>query len=143
VVVGNIALFAVRPANHWPLLESAETLQVASLIPIALILYRRSRRGPASRLVLAVGLGAMALGIAIDIGFVSGLVTYGAGAIGGALFYAVEVVTLAWLLAANVVAWRDGGLSGRLAGLGVATALMATLLYPAWAVLVARATKGA
>ena len=35
-IAGNVALFAVHPAaRHWPMLETVEALQVASLVPVA------------------------------------------------------------------------------------------------------------
>jgi len=58
-VVGNIALFALRPAEHWPVLETIEGLQTASLIPIALLLHRINRRSRKSAVVTVVGTLAM------------------------------------------------------------------------------------
>ena len=141
MAVGNVALYAVRPPNHWPLLESAEALQIASLVPIALLLHRVNRRSPASRAVTAVGIIAMAGTMAIDLGFVTGVATFGVGLLGGPVFVVAYLVVLIWLLAANSLAWRAETLPRGLAGLGVATALTATLLYPAWAIWLARAVR--
>jgi hypothetical protein len=47
--LGNVALFALRPAEHWPVLETIEGLQTASLIPIARLLHR-STAAPAKAL---------------------------------------------------------------------------------------------
>jgi hypothetical protein len=138
---GNVALFAVHPARHWPLLETVETLQVASLIPVALVLHALNRRSALSLPVTALGIAAMLAGVAIDIGFVTELVTYGKGVIGGPGFYIYEVLVLVWLLAANVLAWRADTLPRGLALLGMATAGTATLLYPLWAIWLLRVLR--
>ena len=140
-IAGNVVLFSVRPAHHWALLETLETLQVASLVPIALLFYKLNRRSTTNVLISAIGLGAMLTGTLIDLGFVTGAVTYGQGLIGGPGFYAFELTVILWLLAANALAWRIGSLPRRLAQLGVATAVTATLLYPVWAVKLARALE--
>ena len=49
--VGNIALFALRSAEHWPVSETVEGLQAASLIPIALLMHRINRRSRQSAVV--------------------------------------------------------------------------------------------
>jgi hypothetical protein len=141
MAVGNIALYAVRPAGHWPLLESAETLQMASLIPIALLLHGVNRRSAASRAITGAGIIAMAVIVAIDLGFVTGVVTFGVGLLGGPVFIVGYVVVLVWLLAANTLAWRAETLPRGLAMLGVAAAMTATLLYPAWAIWLAKAVR--
>jgi len=135
---GNVALFAVHPARHWPLLETVETLQVASLIPVTLILHALNRRWALSLPVTALGIAAMLAGVAIDIGFVTELVTYGKGFLGGPGFDIYEGLVLLWLLAANVLDWRAGTLPRGLALLGMATAGTATLLYPLWGIWLAR-----
>src|SRR5574340_367689 len=83
MAAGNVALYAVRPTGHWPLLESVEALQVASLIPIALLLERVSGGSAAGRLVTAIGIAALLVALAIDAGFVTGLVAFGIGPLGG------------------------------------------------------------
>ena len=133
MIAGNVALYAVHPARHWPVLESVETLQVASLIPVALLLHQLNRRTTLSRLITTISLGAMVAGVAIDLGFVTERLTFGQGPIGGPGFYIVWVVVLGWLLAANAVAWRQRTLPRGVAALGMATAATATLLYPVWA----------
>ena len=142
MAVGNVALFSARPPGHWPLLESVETLQIASLIPIALLLDRVNGGSPASRLVTAAGIVATLVAVAIDIGFVTGLVTFGDGLLGGPIFALDYLVVLAWLSAANALVWRARTLPRGLALLGMATAITATLLYPAWAVWLAHEGRG-
>ena len=83
VISGNIVLYIMRPARHWPVLVSVETLQVASLIPIALLLHRLNRKSRLSLPVTMVGVLAMLAGAAIDIGFATELAAYGNGFIGG------------------------------------------------------------
>ena len=133
MAAGNIALFTVHPARHWPVLETVEALQVASLIPVALALHQLNERGTLSRLITAIGVGAMVAAVAIDIGFVTELVAFSKGPIGGAGFYIVELVVFGWLFSANAVAWRRRSLPRNVAALGMATAVTATLLYPLWA----------
>src|SRR5215217_901892 len=55
VALGNVALFAVSPADHWPVLETIEGLQTASLIPIALVLHGINHRSRQSALVTVCG----------------------------------------------------------------------------------------
>jgi hypothetical protein len=141
MAVGNVALYAVRPTGHWPLLEGVETLQMASLVPIALLLDRVNGGSPASHLVTAIGIAAMLVAIAIDVGFLTGLVAFGVGPVGGPLFVVDYLVVLAWLLAANALAWRAETLRRALALLGMATAITATLLYPLWAIWLAHAIR--
>jgi hypothetical protein len=133
MIAGNVALYAVHPARHWPMLESVETLQVASLIPVALILHQLNRRITLSRLITTIGIGAMVAGVAIDLGFVTERLAFGQGPIGGPGFIIVWVVLLGWLLGVNAVAWRRRTLPRGVAALGMATAATATLLYPVWA----------
>ena len=142
MAAGNVVLYSVRPTGHWPALESVETVQMASLIPIALLLDRMNGGSVASRLVTAVGIAAMLVAVAIDIGFVTGLVAFGVGPVGGPLFVVDYLIVLAWLFAANALAARSGTLRRGLALLGMATAVTATLLYPAWAVWLAREVRG-
>ena len=143
MAAGNVALYAVRPAGHWPLLESVEALQMASLIPIALLLDRVNGRSKASGLVTTVGIVAMLVSVAIDLGFVTGHVAFGVGPIGGPLFVLDYLLVLAWLFAANALAWRAGTLPRGLVLLGVGTALTATLLYSAWAIWLGREVRPA
>lgn len=138
MIAGNVALYAVHPARHWPVLESVETLQVASLIPVALLLHQLNRRTPLSRLITTVSIGAMVAGVAMDLGFVTERLTFGQGPIGGPGFFIVWVVVLVWLLGANAVAWRRRTLPRGVAALGMATAATATLLYPVWALRLQR-----
>src|SRR5260221_11401711 len=133
MIAGNVALYAVHPARHWPVLESVETLQVASLIPVALILHQLNRRTMLSRLITTISIGAMVAGVAIDLGFVTERLTFGQGPIGGPVFFIVWVVVLGWLLGANAVAWRQRTLPRGVAALGMATAGTGTLLYQVWA----------
>jgi hypothetical protein len=144
MAAGNIALFAVHPAKHWPVLETVETLQVASLIPVALVLHRLNQRALVSRIITTIGIGAMAAAVAIDIGFVTELVAFSKGPIGGPGFYIVELVVFGWLFGANAVAWRRRSLPRSVVALGMATAATATLLYPVWAFRLLRvlATSG-
>ena len=81
VAIGNIALFALRPAEHWPVLETIEGLQTASLIPIALLLHRINRRSGQSAVVTVVGTLAMLLGAVLSFAFASELLTFGPGMI--------------------------------------------------------------
>jgi hypothetical protein len=136
---GNIALFTVRPASHWPVLETVETLQVASLIPVALILHRLNQRTTLSRLITTIGIAAMVAAVAIDLGFVTELLAFSKGLIGGPIFYVVELAVFGWLFGANAIAWRRRSLPRSVAALGIATAATATLLYPLWALGLLRA----
>lgn len=138
MAAGNIALFAVHPAKHWPVLESVETVQVASFIPVALVLHQLNRRVMLSRIITTIGISAMVAAVAIDIGFVTELVAFSKGPIGGLGFYIVELVVFGWLFGANMVAWRRRGLPRSVAALGMATAATATLLYPVWALRLLR-----
>jgi hypothetical protein len=81
VAVGNIALFALRPAEHWPVLETIEGLQTASLIPIALLLHRINRRSRKSAVVTVVGTLTVLLDVVISFAFASELLTFGTGMI--------------------------------------------------------------
>jgi hypothetical protein len=137
VAVGNIALFALHPPKHWPVLETVEGLQTASLIPIALLLHRVNRRSRTSAVITVAGILAMLLGVAISFAFASELLTFGTGMIsvfGGTL---ALVGILIWLFTTNVLAWRGGTLPRNLALLGMATAITFTLLYPVWALWLA------
>jgi hypothetical protein len=80
----------------------------------------------------------MLAGTLVAIGFATGAVTFGEGAIGGPVFVVGYVLLLIWLVAANLVAWRLESLPRRLAGIGMAAGLTVTLLYPVWAVGLAR-----
>lgn len=139
MAVGNSALFAVRPANHWPVLEAIEAWQVASLIPVALLLHRVNRRSRASRVVTLVGIAAMIVAVAIDVGFVTGMIAFGVGPVGGPIFIADFLAVLVWLAGANALAWQGATLPRGTALTGILTAITATLLYPAWASQLARA----
>lgn len=136
---GNIALFATRPAGHWPMLETIEALQASSLIPVALILHRLNRRAPLSLLFTTLGIAAMAALAAIGVGFATELVAFSKGPIGGIGYYLSWLVMLAWLFSANAVAWRRRTLPRSVAALGMVTAVTGTLLYPIWALQLLRA----
>jgi hypothetical protein len=138
VLAGNIVLYVVRPAGHWPALETIEAVQSASLIPVAIFLHRRNRGSWWSGPVTTLGVGAMLAGTAVAIGFATGAVAFGEGAIGGPGFFAGFILLLIWLVAANLLAWRLGSLPRRLAVIGMAAGLTAMLLYPLWAVGLAR-----
>jgi len=138
MVVGNVALYSVRPAGHWPALECVEALQVASLLPVALLLDRLHPLTPAMRFVIVIGLIAIAVGFFIDLGFAVGLLRFGEGLLGGPAYIGGWVLLLAWLLAANLVSLRDGAVPRSLALLGIGAALTATLLYPWWRIRLAR-----
>lgn len=138
MAAGNIVLFAVHPARHWPVLETVEALQVASLIPVALVLHRLNQQTALSRLITAIGMGAMVAAVAIDLGFVTELLAFSKGLIGGPIFYIVELVVFGWLLGANAVAWHRRSLPRGVAALGMAAAVTATLLYPVWALALLR-----
>ena len=133
---GNIPLFIVRPARHWPALESVETLYVASLIPIALLLHRLNRESAFSAPLTIVGVLGMIGAAAISVGFVTELAAFGKGFIGGPAYLICEVTVILWLPGANVVAWRTGKLPGIMVPL-------AFFLYPVWAVVLARRLKRA
>jgi hypothetical protein len=141
MAAGNVALYAVLPEGHWPLLESIETVQMASLIPIALLLDKVNGGCPASRVVTVVGIAAMLVTVAIDIGFITTLIAFGVGPVGGPLFVVGYLLVLAWLFAANALAWRAQTLPQGLARLGMATAITATLPYPAWGVWLAHQVR--
>jgi hypothetical protein len=119
-------------------LEAVETLQTATLIPVALVLHRLNQRTTLSRIITAIGISALVALVAIDIGFVTELVAFSKGPIGGPTFYASWLVMLGWLLGANAVAWRRRSLPRSVAALGMATAATATLLYPIWALRLLR-----
>jgi hypothetical protein len=140
-VAGNVALYAVHPAMHWPLLESVETVQVASLVPVALLLHGLNHRSVLCLFITVLGVAGMLAGIVIDIGFATGLVSFGEGPIGGPAFYVSEGLVLLWLLAINVLALRLNTLERGLAFLGIGSALTATLLYPLWAIRLSRALQ--
>jgi hypothetical protein len=137
-IAGNVALFAVRPRSHWPMLETVEALQVASLIPVALLVHTFINRSTLSRPLTTLGVLSMMVGVGIDVAFATGAASFGDGVIGGPVFAGAEIVLLAWLLAANWLAWRLGTLPKRVAVLGMASALTATLLYPVWAIRLSR-----
>jgi hypothetical protein len=86
------------------LLESVETLQVVSLIPVALVLHRLNHRSVLSLFITVIGVAGMLAGIVIDIGFATGLVSFAEGPIGGPAFYISEGLVLLWLLATNMLA---------------------------------------
>jgi hypothetical protein len=138
MVAGNVALYAVRPTGHWPALETIEALQAASLVPVALLLYRLYGPTAAMLVITALGLVAITAGILISLGFAAGLVTFGIGPVGGPVYLGGWVLLLAWLLAANVVALRNARVPRSVALLGIGTALTATLLYPWWAIRLSR-----
>lgn len=138
MAAGNAALYAVRPPGHWPVLEGIETVQIASLIPIALLLDRINRRSRASRVVTWIGVAAMVLVVLINIGFVTGAFSFGVGLIGGPVFVAGYLVVLGWLFAASALAWQVPTLPRGLTLLGIGAAITATLLFPAWALGLAR-----
>jgi len=149
VALGNVALFAVSPADHWPVLETIEGLQTASLIPIALVLHGINRRFRQSALVTVVGILAMLLDVVVSFGFASELLTFGNGQIAvlGSTLGLVGICV--WLFTANVLAWRGQALPRKLALLGMAAAITVTLLYPVWSLGLAgilrrqaRATSG-
>lgn len=140
-VAGNVALYAMHPATHWPLLESVETLQVASLVPVALLLHRLNYRSVLCLFITVMGVGGMLAGVLIDIGFATGLVSFAEGPIGGPAFYISEGLVLLWLLAINMLALRFNTLERGLALLGIGSALTATLLYPVWAIRLSRALQ--
>lgn len=129
-VVGNFALGTVRPARHWPVLESVEALSSASLVPIALLLQRLNRASPLGLPLTVVGVLGMVASTAVSIGFVTELTAYGKGFVGGPAYYASELAVFLWLIGANVVAWRSGRLPGNMVPLAI--------LYPVWAILLAR-----
>jgi len=137
VAVGNIALFTLRPTEHWPVLETIEGLQTASLIPIALMLHRINRRSRRSAVVTVAGTVAMLLGAVLSFAFASELLTFGAGiiAVFGDILGLVGI--LIWLFTTNVLAWRGRALPRNLALLGMAAAITFTLLYPVWALWLA------
>jgi hypothetical protein len=136
---GNIALYAARPAGHWPMLETIEALQAASLIPVALILYRLNRGAPLSLLFSMLGIAAMAALAAIGAGFATELVAFSKGPIGGIGYYVSWLVMLGWLFGANALAWSRRTLPRGVAALGTVTAVTGTLLYPIWALRLLRA----
>jgi hypothetical protein len=140
-VAGNLALYAVRPSSHWPVLETVEALQVASLIPVALLVHTLIKRSTLSRPLTALGVLSMMAGAAIDIAFATGAASFGDGFIGGPVFAVAEILLLAWLLAANWLAWRLGTIPIRIAWLGMGSALTATLLYPVWAIGLSRVLR--
>jgi len=137
VAIGNIALFALRPAEHWPVLETIEGLQTASLIPIALLLHRINRRSRQSAVVTVAGTLAMLLGAVLSFAFASELLTFRTGMI--AMFGDILALVgiLVWLFTTNVLAWRGRALPRNLALLGMAAAITVTLLYPVWALSLA------
>jgi membrane-associated HD superfamily phosphohydrolase len=137
VAIGNIALFALRPAEHWPVLETIEGLQTASLIPIALLLHRINRRSRQSAVVTVVGILAMLLGAVLSFAFASELLTFGTGMIAVFGDTVALVGLLVWLFTTNVLAWRGRALPRNLALLGMAAAITITLLYPVWALWLA------
>lgn len=136
-VVGNIALFTLRPAEHWPVLETIEGLQTASLIPIALLLHRINRRSRQSAVVTVAGILAMLLGAVLSFAFASDLLTFGTGMIAVFGDTVAVVGLLVWLFTTNVLAWRGRALPRNLALLGMAAAITITLLYPVWALWLA------
>ena len=141
VMAGNIALFAIHPAKHWPILESIEALQGVSTVPVALILHRINRRSGLSVGITLIGLFAMVLGSIISVGFASELLTYGKGSLTMLAYGVGGVGWLVWLFAGNLLAWRMGTLPRSWAMIGVASAVTATLLYPIWALGLARLLK--
>jgi hypothetical protein len=105
---------------------------------VALILHQLNQRTTLSRLITIIGIGAMVAGAAIDLGFVTELLTFGKGPIGGPGVSIVGLLVLGWLLGANALAWRRRSLPRSVAVLGIATAATATLLYPVWALRLLR-----
>jgi hypothetical protein len=137
VAVGNVALFTLQPPRHWPVLESIEALQSASMIPIALILHRINYRSRLSAVITFVGVVSMVLGLVIDIAFVTELLSFGKGLAAVLGFTIAIMMGLLWLFAANLLAWRGRALPRNLALLGMAAAITGTLLYPIWAIRLA------
>lgn len=129
-LAGNMALFTVRPPRHWPVLESVETLYVASLIPIALLLHRLNRASPFGAPLTIVGILAIIASAAISVGFVSGMAAFGRGFIGGPAYWVSEATVFLWLPGATGVAWRLGKLPGIMVPL--------TFVYPVWGVMLER-----
>lgn len=138
MVAGNVALYAVRPPGHWPALEAIEALQMASLVPVVLLLNRLYGPTPAMKVITAIGLIAITLGFLLSVEFAAGVVTFGVGVLGGPVYVGGWGLLLAWLLAANLVALRDARVPRSVALLGIGTALTATLLYPWWAIRLSR-----
>src|SRR5215217_2865496 len=137
VAVGNIALFTLRPAEHWPALETIEGLQTASLIPIALLLHRINRRSRQSAVITVAGILGMLLGAVLSFAFASELLTFGTGLIAVFGDTVALVGLLVWLFTTNLLAWRGRALPRNLALLGMAAAITITLLYPVWALWLA------
>jgi hypothetical protein len=137
VAIGNVALFTLQPPDHWPVLETIEALQSASMIPIALILHRINYSSRLSAVITVIGLVGMVLGVVIDIAFVSELLSYGKGLAAVLGFTIAIILSLLWLFAANLLAWRGRTLPKNVALLGMAAAITGTLLYPIWAIRLA------
>jgi hypothetical protein len=140
-IAGNVRLFVLRPASHSSALEILETLQVASLVLVALHPGRRQpevrRRSPGDlHRCRRDGRGHRHRPR-----LRGGAVTYGQGLIGGAGFFAFEGVVLLWLLAANRIALRTRSVPRSVAILGIAAVLTGALLYPIWALRVARSLE--
>lgn len=138
VMVGNAALYTVRPAGHWPALETIEALEAASFIPVALILYRISRHSRASLVVAVVGVCALSVNVLLDVAFASGLLAWGRGLFAIVMYDIAGVAVLGWLFSGNILARRAHGVPAHVAAFGLAAALSGTLLYPVWALGLSR-----
>jgi hypothetical protein len=134
---GNVALFTIRPAQHWPTLETIEVLQAASLIPVALYLHDLNRSA-LSLALTAIAVAAILVQMLIGIGFATGVIAFGRGAIGGPIYIGTFLLLFAWMFVANALAWRRRCLPRWIAALGMAAAATATLLYPLWGISLTR-----
>jgi hypothetical protein len=90
-----------------------------------------------SAVITVIGLVGMVLGVVIDIAFVSELLSYGKGLAAVLGFTIAIILSLLWLFAANLLAWRGRTLPKNVALLGMAAAITGTLLYPIWAIRLA------
>jgi len=132
--VGNLALFALHPARHWPLLESIEALELVSMILPALLLFRLAGRSRVTGPLTAAGITGMGVNAAISVAWAAEWLTFGKEPVPMVVFGLAWLAILCWIVGASIVAWRAGSVSGILVGLAIATVLTGTFLYPVWAI---------
>ena len=134
---GNVAMFVLHPARHWPLLESIEALDAAATIPVAVLLLLVARPSRLIGSLTAAAIAGMVVITALSIAWAAEWLTFGKELVPMILFGLAWIALFCWLVGASWLAWRSGTLPGTLTGLAIATVLTGTFLYPVWAIWLA------